>query len=100
MRASAAQVRATTGQLQVITAFRSAGALSGASARRLRDIGLNDSVTLRGMVTSEVIRRAGPERYFLDETAWAKRRQLRWRTLLRIGLVVALAIGALLISRL
>ena len=79
---------------QIVNAFRRGHALTGPLARPLRDLGLNDSRTLRHMVVSTVIRRAGPHRYFLDEKVWAGRRQLRGRTVLRVMVVLAMVAAA------
>jgi hypothetical protein len=93
---AAALARTAGDQRQIVNAFRAAGALTGARARRLRDLGLNDGRVVRSMVTATIIRRAGPGRYYLDETVWATRRQLRGRTvlLLLIGIGVVGAITA------
>ena len=87
-------------QLQIIGAFRTRRALSGATARRLRDLGLRDSQALRELIAGAVIRKAGPERYFLDETAWASRRDWPvWQLLLVVlGVFIALGLGAAVLS--
>ena len=82
---------------RIVDAFRKERALNEALARPLRKLGLSDSRTLRQMVVSTVIRRAGPQRYFLDEKTWAERRQLRWRMVARTLVVLAIvAAGAAL----
>ena len=84
-------------ELQIITAFRGANAVSGPGAQRLLKIGLNDTRVLRGMIASAIIRKAGPDRYFLDEGAWASRRHMTSRQLLiaALGMLVVLGAGAL-----
>ncbi len=73
---------------QIVKAFRKQGALSGASAHRLRDLGLKDSDVLRHLVAATILRKAGPERYFLHEPTWAARGHMSWRTVgwLALGL--------------
>jgi hypothetical protein len=78
---------------QIVHAFRKLRALDGSLARPLRELGLSDSRTLREMVVSTVICRAGPQRYFLDEKVWAHRRQLPWRPVARTLVVLAI-VGA------
>ena len=84
-------------ELQIITAFRTANAVSGPSAQRLPKLGLKDTRVLRGMISAFVIRKAGPDRYFLDEGAWASRRHMTSKqlVLVALGALVALGVGAL-----
>jgi hypothetical protein len=91
--------RTAADQRQIVKAFRAARAMTGATARRLRDLGLNDSGPLRRMVLSTIIRRAGPERYFLDEAVWSSRRRLKGRTVLRIALALGVGVAALFVAR-
>ena len=81
---------------QIVTAFRVERAVSGSSARRLRDLGLKDTRVLRELVTISVIRKAGPDRYFLDEGVWAARRHApAWHlVLVVVAVFVTLALGA------
>jgi hypothetical protein len=99
MGTAATLARTAADQRQIVKAFRAARAMTGATARRLHELGLNDSGPLRRMVTSTIIRKAGPERYFLDDAAWASRRRLTGRTALRIALGLALALAALAVAR-
>ena len=87
----------TANQREIVDRFRSARAVTGATALPLRELRLNDSVPLRVMVAASLIRRAGPERYFLDEKAWASMRGLKGGTVLRLalGLLLAAAVVAL-----
>jgi hypothetical protein len=82
-------------RLHIVGAFRAERALSGPSARRLKDLGLRDSRTLRELITSDVIRKAGPERYFLDERMWASRHHWPfWQlALVLLGVLLAVAVG-------
>ena len=84
-------------ELQIITAFRAANAVSGPSAQRLPSLGLKDTRVFRGMISSSVIRKAGPDRFFLDEGVWASRRHMTPRQLLMVavGALVVLAAAAL-----
>ena len=75
----------------IVKAFRAERAITGSTARRLRDLGLGPSQTLRRMVASTILRKAGPERYFLDEDVWATRRQLPGRTIVRIAVALGCA---------
>jgi len=71
---------------QIVSAFRKRGATSGAAASRLKDMGLKDSEILRHMVTATILRKAGPERYFLHQPTWAARDHMSWRTVGFLGL--------------
>lgn len=82
---------------QIVKAFRAERAMSGPGARRLKDLGLKDSSALRGLVSLAVIRRAGPDRYFLDESLWTSRRHVEWSTVLRVGAVIVLIAAAAII---
>ena len=74
---------------QIVKTFRAQSALSGPSAQRLRDLGLKDSPALRALVTSQVLRKAGPERFFLDENVWAARRHAPlWYLMVVVGAVL------------
>lgn len=67
-------------ELKVVKAFRAHNALSGPTARRLQDLGLKDTDHLRQMVVATILRKAGPERFFLHEATWAARGHMSWRT--------------------
>ena len=84
----------------IVKAFRGAHATTGGTARRLRDLGLNHSLALRQMVTAAVLRKAGPERFYLDEEVWASRSHLQGRTVVRLAVVfiVVLAAAALYVA--
>lgn len=79
-------------QQRVVDAFRKRRAVSGRLAHTLGTLGLHDGRVLRDMVLANIIRKAGPERFFLDEDIWAARRQLHSTTVTRI------VIGALLLG--
>jgi hypothetical protein len=97
MGTAAALILTAASQRQIVKAFRAEQAMSGPGARRLKDLGLTNSSALQGLISLAVIRRAGPERYFLDESLWTSRRHLEWRTVLRITMVVVLVAVAALI---
>lgn len=80
-------------QRQIIGAFRTVGALTGASAKRLRELNLNESKPLRLMVASGLVRKAG-DRYFLDEGKVANTRNLKWKTVWRLLVVLGLGSAA------
>jgi len=95
-RSAAARALLASNERQIVDAFRARRAVSIRAAQPLRDLGLNDSQVLRGMVSAAILRSAGPGRYFLDESQWAGRRQLSGRTIYRgaLGLAFALAVAA------
>jgi hypothetical protein len=78
---------------QVINAFRVQRALTLKSAQPLSALGVGaSSETLRGMLVAGTVRRAGPERYYLDERLLASQRQLSGRTVFRVALgIIAVA---------
>lgn len=79
----------------IVKIFRRHWATSAGAARRLRDMGLKDTDALQGLVTATVLRRAGPERYFLHEQTWAARDHMSWSTVGRLGiLLLVVAVGA------
>lgn len=81
---------------QIVKAFRSRGATSGPTAQRLRDLGLKDTDHLRVLVTATILRKAGPERFYLHEATWAARDHMSWRT---VGLLAG-AVGVVLLGML
>jgi hypothetical protein len=100
MSTTAGAVLAARYQLQIVRAFRAERALSGPSARRLRDLGLKDTEVLRQLIATAVIRKAGPERFFLDEDVWAARRHWPvWRlALVVLGVILLMALGVLFLD--
>ena len=95
MARSVALERSVRDEGRIADAFRDRRAVTGASAQPLLALGLMDSRALRRMVTDAVVRRAGPHRYYLDEGAWAGRRGMEWRNVLRTVVAVSLATMAL-----
>lgn len=100
MRTAADHALTNRFELDIINAFRAERAVSPPSAQRLRDLGLKDTGVLRALVTSTVIRKAGPERYFLDERVWAARRHAPvWHLVLVVaGVLLAVGLGALYLT--
>ena len=93
-RLSPALAAAASSERFIVNAFRQERAVTIKAAKSLRDLRLNDSKVLQGMVGAAILRKAGPERYFLDEQVWASRRTLSTRTASRIAVVVVLVISA------
>ena len=79
----------------IVKVFQRRGATTGPDAKRLADLGIKDTAVLQGLVASTVLRRAGPERYFLHEATWAARNHMSWPTVGRIGLIALLALAFL-----
>lgn len=75
-------------QRGIVGAFRQHWATSAPAARRLRELGLKDSPVFQDLVTGRVIRRAGPDRYFLHEDSWAERSRMSWTMVARIGILL------------
>jgi hypothetical protein len=73
----------------IVKVFRRHWATSAPAARRLRDLGLKDNSVIQGMLTATVLRRAGPERYFLHEPTWQARDHMSWNTVGKVGIVAA-----------
>jgi hypothetical protein len=80
---------------QIVKTFRTRGAVSGPSAKRLRDLGLKDTELLRHLITATIVRKAGPERFFLHEPTWVARDHMSWRTVGYLGLATGLALAGL-----
>ena len=76
---------------QVVSVFRGARAVTIRAAKSLAELKLNNSQTLQRLVGLAVVRKAGPERYFLDEAVWATRNAMSGRTALRVAVVLVLA---------
>lgn len=76
---------------EIVEAFRDVGATSPDRALTLDQVGVDERIGFRRLRLHEVIREAGPDRYYLDEGVWAAVRDTRRRLAL-----VLLAIGVLL----
>lgn len=94
MRVSESLALAASNARKIVGAFRAAGALSGSRARHLADLRLNNSAALRELIQARVVRKAGTDRYFLDEAVWAERRRLAAGTMLRVAVPLVLALVA------
>ena len=99
MRVSGTLALAALNARKVVSVFRAAGATNGSKARLLVELRLNNSVTLRDLVEARVVRKAGADRYFLDEDVWAQRRRISAGTALRVALPLILALVALFLYR-
>lgn len=94
MSVTATLALAASNARRVVGAFRAGRAVTGSSARRLADLRVNLSPTLRELINARIVRKAGADRYYLDEDLWARRRQVSGRTLLRVAIPAALALAA------
>lgn len=97
MGIKAALALTVAGEQEIVGIFRTKRAVTMATARSLRELGLNDSKALHNMVIATIIRRVGPDRYFLDEPTWAGRRQLGAGTMVRLLVVGGVILAALII---
>lgn len=70
---------------QVVKTFRQRKATSGPRAQRLKDLGLRDTDHLRSMVAATILRKAGPERFYLHEATWEARDHMSWETVGRLA---------------
>lgn len=96
MSAAAAAVASRRRRQHVlIAALAGAGATDAAHARTLEELGVRDVThALRQLREREVVRLAGPGRYWVDMTAWQALQQRRKRLLLVVGFI-AFVIGLL-----
>jgi hypothetical protein len=79
----------------IVTLFRSAGAVNAAAAKPLGALGLEESHHLARLQRENVIRSGPPGTWYLDEAAWTER-TLKRRRIGLVFLVVslfALALG-------
>ena len=84
-------------EMLIVRAFRHERAVTIRAAKSLSDLRLHDSKILQSMVGAAILRRAGPNRYFLDERVWASRRTVSTRTMLRVVVGVVLSVSAIAI---
>jgi hypothetical protein len=87
---------------EIVATFRRYGAISGSSARKLRELGVVGSPVLKAMVTRTIIRRAGPERFFLHEDTLRAQNAMSNIALARLGvaiIVVGIALVVYLSTR-
>ena len=77
---------------RIVTASRSAAAISPATARSLADLYLDESWIAERLMDRAVLREAEPGRYYLDEEAWRALRRTRGGHLI-IAAVIILSIG-------
>jgi hypothetical protein len=93
MKTAAGLARTARAERRIVSAFRAQGALSLA-ALGLPKLGLLDGPTLNKLVADGILKKAGPDRWFLDEQTWASRRRLHGPTLLRIAMALGVALVA------
>lgn len=77
--------------------FRRHKATSAGSARKLRELGLSGSPALKGLIQESVIRRIGPERYFLHEATLRARSAMSSAALFRLALALII-VGIVLVA--
>lgn len=94
-RLSVGFAKTAANEQQIVRKFRGERAVTIKTAQSLRTLGLHNSQVLQHMVGSAIVRRAGPERYFLDEGVWAGRRSMSSRTLWRLTLAAAFGVAAI-----
>lgn len=85
---------------RVVEHFRTAGAISPATAKRLDDLHERHGLGLRRLRTRAVIREASPDHFYLDEEVWQALGRTRRRVSLAVlGLLVLLIVAVLAVSR-
>lgn len=100
MNTMASDKQAAVFEKEIVKVFRRHWATSAPAARKLRDLGLKDNAVLQGLLTATVLRRAGPERYFLHEPTWQARDHMSWATTGKVAIVVvALVVLAVFLLR-
>ena len=86
---------------RVVEHFRTVGATSPATARRLDDLHERHSLGLRRLRNRAVIREASPDHFYLDEEVWHALGRTRRRVSIAVlALIVFLIVGVLAVSRL
>ena len=94
MRLSLSFVPAAGHESKIVHVFRGKRAVTVRAAKSLHELGLHNSQALQHMVGALIVRRAGPERYFLDEAVWASRRSMSGRSLWKVVLAMAFVVAA------
>ena len=75
---------------QVVDDFRAAGALTPATAQSYAAMGFGETMAIKRLHNSAVIREASPGLYYLDEEVWIAVRRNRQRRVVMILAVFAL----------
>jgi hypothetical protein len=83
---------------EVVDDFRSAGAISPATARTYDAIGLGDSLAIKRLQNRAVIRQADPGRWYLDEEVWEAVRRMRRRFATVLLSILALVLAGVLLG--
>jgi hypothetical protein len=81
-------------------AFRAAGAITPATAIRLADTGLRESLIFQRLVREGILVPVGNGRYYLDEVREAAVQRMRHRILAIVLLIVLVGLAISLISAL
>lgn len=82
---------------EIVKTFRRHRAISGSSAMRLRDLGITGSPVLKAMVTRNLIRRAGTERYYLHEETLRSESAMSTAAFAKLATAIIIAGAALVI---
>jgi hypothetical protein len=90
MGAAAAVAIMRRREREVVDDFRSAGAISPATAQSYNAIGLGESLALRRLHDRAVIRESAPGLWYLDEEVWTAVRRTRRRVALAMVTIVLL----------
>jgi hypothetical protein len=75
---------------QVVDDFRAAGALTPSTAQSYAAMGFGETMAIKRLHNSAVIREASPGLYYLDEEVWIAVRRNRQRRVVMILAVFAL----------
>ena len=96
MGAAAAVAVMRRKERDVRDAFRSAGAISPATAMSLEAIRIEETLALRRLKKRAVVREAGPGLFYFDEDVWEAVWSMRRRMmLLMLGTVILIALMVL-----
>ena len=84
---------------RMVNRLKAAGAVSPQQARTLEELGITSGVILRRLRERAVVRKAGPDRYYLDEPSWDAVRRSRRRAIHILGVVALVLLFAVLFAR-
>ena len=84
---------------RMVGRLRTAGAVSPEQARTLEELGVSKGVILRRLRERAVIRKAGADRYYLDEPSWEAVRRGRRRAIHVLGVIAPVVLFAFLFGR-
>lgn len=83
----------------MVNRLKVAGAVSPEQARTLEELGITSGVILRRLRERAVVRKAGPNRYYLDEPSWDAVRRSRRRAIHILGVIALVLLFAVLFAR-